>query len=227
MKKTLMSVVFVSMTIFVVSCTSTPVIPDGNNRSPINSQEKIEGYKYRIDNDTKNYAECTSLSRKYESVLQQLASLKADMLLLQLSRVSTLQTPEKSRISPAQSFNDKYNNGETIEVRQNSVVFRLSQPFNKANMKPSKPLEEQLLKAARNAKRIDIRGRTDAQTDNAIDKYIASKRATNASRYLVSHGIQSSKIKCSYLAAGDNIAENKSVEGRAKNRRVDIEVYQD
>lgn len=226
MKKVLKYVVLVTIISTLVSCAAPmPVIPDGNNRTRINSQESVEGYKYQIDNEVRNYDECTSLSRKYDSVLQQLAALKADMLVMQMTRISMQQPAVKSGSAPMQSVQDTFNEGETMEVRQNSILFRLSHPRNKASIKPSKALEGQLIRAARNAKRIEIRGRTDAQTDNAVDKYIASKRASNANLYLVRHGIDQSKISCSYLAAGDNIADNSSFNGRAKNRRVDIEVY--
>jgi flagellar motor protein MotB len=160
-------------------------------------------------------------------LLQQVAVLKADILGLQLlSRAAIPQkVPDKINIPPAQSIPvPALNVGESIEIRPHSVIFRVAHPYNKAAFKPSPPLEEQLLKAARNTKHIEIRGRTDADADNAIDKHIASKRALNASRYLVSNGIEPSIINSSHLAAGDNIADNKSIEGRAKNRRVEIEV---
>lgn len=111
----------------------------------------------------------------------------------------------------------------SIEVRDQAVVFRVTHPFGKTDFKPSAVLEEQLLKAARSSKHIEIRGRTDAEFDNAVDRDIAMQRALRARRYLISNGIDASKIRWSCLAAGGYVTANKTAEGRAKNRRVEIE----
>jgi outer membrane protein OmpA-like peptidoglycan-associated protein len=220
-----------SLIVFAAGCSSTPVIPDGSDRTSINSPDKIESYKQSNANEINGYYESTVLSRKYELVIQQLAELKAEILALQFNIASKQKPAKKNDSTRIQSFNhvkplnEKINDGETVEIRQNSILFRFAHPLNKTSLNPSITLEKQLLKAALLANRIEIRGRTDARVDNEINRKIASKRASNASNYLQQHGIDSNKISCSYLASGDHIAENRTSKGRSKNRRVDIEVF--
>ncbi len=214
-----------------VGCSSvpTPVVPDGGNRQPANTQAKIDDYKARTAEEIANYNERTALSRQVESLNKQIAELKAYMVLLQMDKenkhpktqaVSHTAAPVKRNAAPARALG---NDGETIEVRDQSIVFRVTQPTGKTDFDVSPDLQAQLLKAAREAKHVEIRGRTDAQNDNAIDRQIALQRALHARRFLVSNGIAHNKIRWSFMPAGGFIADNKTTEGRAKNRRVEIE----
>ena len=110
-----------------------------------------------------------------------------------------------------------------MEVRAQSVVFRLSHGIAKTEYKPSADFEAELLKAAHKAKHIEIRGRTDAEFDNPIDRDIAMQRALRARKFLVSNGIEPSKIRWYYMTYGGHVADNKTPEGKNRNRRVEIE----
>jgi len=215
----------------LAGCSSVPkpVVPDGSDRTPINSPAKIEDYKARTAEETANYAERTELARRVEALNRQLAELKAYMLMLQMQTEANrpkaqpaLQAAAPATVSPApaRAVGD---GGETIEIREQAVVFRVMHPFGKTDFKPSSALEEQLLRAARAAKHIEIRGRTDGQYDNAGDRAVAAQRALQARRFLLSNGIESSKIRWASMGAGGHIADNSTIEGRAKNRRVEIE----
>ena len=221
----------------LAGCSSVPnpVVPDGSNRAPINSPAKIEDYKARTAEETANTNERTALAREMEGLNRQVAALKASLLMLQADAeanrpqrprarpVAQAVEPASVRPAPVEGVERVDEGGETIEVREQSVVFRVTHPFGKTEFKPSAVLEGQLLKAAREAKHIEIRGRTDAAFDNAINRDIASQRALFARRFLVSHGVAPSKIRRTTMAAGGNVADNKTIEGRAKNRRVEIE----
>ena len=43
--------------------------------------------------------------------------------------------------------------------------------------------------------------------------------------YLVGAGVDAARIRATYQPAGDHAADNASADGRAMNRRVEIEVY--
>ena len=112
---------------------------------------------------------------------------------------------------------------ETIVIQETGMIFRVMHGFAKTDFHPSKGLQTQLLQAARAGKRIDIRGRTDAPNANEIDREIAMQRALNARVFLANNGIHPRKMHIDYKAAGDHVADNSTVEGRARNRRVEIE----
>ena len=112
---------------------------------------------------------------------------------------------------------------ETIVIQDTGMIFRVMHGFAKTDFHPSKSLQTQLLQAARAGKRIDIRGRTDAPNANEIDREIAMQRALNARVFLANNGIHPRKMHVEYKSAGDHIADNSTAEGRARNRRVEIE----
>lgn len=230
MNKTIIALA-VACAFALAGCSSvpTPVVPNGSDRQPINSQAKIEDYKARTAEETANYNERTALSRQVDSLNKQVAELKTYLLMMQMERdtnrpkaqpVSQSAAPARLTPAPTQSLG---NGGESIEVREQAVVFRVTHPFGKTDFTASTELQEKLLKAAREAKHIDIRGRTDAAYDNPIDRDIALQRALRARRFLIANGIDAGKIRWSSLGAGGYVADNKTMEGRAKNRRVEIE----
>jgi len=81
-----------------------------------------------------------------------------------------------------------------------------------------------LLAAARGAERIIVRGRTDARVAGREDWRIARGRALAVRRFLVGHGVNGGRIQVYSLAAGDFLAPAETDEGRALNRRVEIEL---
>lgn len=102
-----------------------------------------------------------------------------------------------------------------------SVLF----PFNGTKFNPTIGQTETLHPLLTNAKRIVVRGRTDGQHASAADEQVALNRALSAQRYLVNQGVSPLIISVNYLSAGDYVADNNSVTGRAQNRRVEIEVH--
>ncbi len=98
-------------------------------------------------------------------------------------------------------------------------------PFNGTKFNPTTEQSTALLPILVNAKRIIVRGRTDGLQPSATDEKIALNRALSAQRFLVNHGVSPLIIAVNYLSAGDYAADNNSAAGRAKNRRVDIDVF--
>lgn len=114
-------------------------------------------------------------------------------------------------------------NRETIVLQDTGMTFRVMHGFARTEFQPSTPFQTQLLDAARAGKRIEIRGRTDASVANDIDREIAMARALNARLFLAKNGIHPRKMRINYMAAGDHVADNTTADGRARNRRVEIE----
>ena len=82
-----------------------------------------------------------------------------------------------------------------------------------------------LLKEAKGAPLILLRGRTDGQGDVAAESRIARARAAAVADYLVAAGVNPSQIRATYQPTGDHVADNQSAQGRRLNRRVEIEIY--
>jgi outer membrane protein OmpA-like peptidoglycan-associated protein len=82
-----------------------------------------------------------------------------------------------------------------------------------------------LIADARAAPLVVLRGRTDGTTDTPAESRIARERAATVRDYLVSAGVDPSRIRATYQPVCDRIAENTDSTGRGLNRRVEIEVY--
>jgi outer membrane protein OmpA-like peptidoglycan-associated protein len=83
----------------------------------------------------------------------------------------------------------------------------------------------QLVAAARQAQLVVLRGRTDSARDDMANSRAAQRRAEAAQLLLVKGGVPMDRIRVMYQGAGDFAAPNTTPEGRALNRRVEIELY--
>jgi outer membrane protein OmpA-like peptidoglycan-associated protein len=73
-----------------------------------------------------------------------------------------------------------------------------------------------------NAGRVVIEGHTDARGSRAHNRDLAERRARAVRDYLVSRGISSDLFVVEGIGPDRPVADNRSAEGRANNRRVEI-----
>ena len=99
--------------------------------------------------------------------------------------------------------------------------------FDKAVLKPEgkAKLDDLVgkLKAV-NLEVIIVIGHTDSIGSVAYNQKLSLRRANAVKAYLVSKGIEANRIQTDGKGKSQPIADNKTKEGRAKNRRVEIEV---
>jgi OOP family OmpA-OmpF porin len=67
-------------------------------------------------------------------------------------------------------------------------------------------------------------GHTDSVGTDAYNQKLSVRRAEAVKAYLVSRGIEKNRVYTEGKGEKQPVADNKTAEGRAKNRRVDIEV---
>ena len=71
---------------------------------------------------------------------------------------------------------------------------------------------------------ITITGYTDSHGDKLYNVFLSAERANRVKAYLVQRGVPASKIKVNGLGPENPIESNATLEGRKKNRRVEIEL---
>ena len=81
-----------------------------------------------------------------------------------------------------------------------------------------------LVRRAKDAAVIVIRGRTDATGDSLQETALARRRAEAAAEFLQQAGVSKDKLRLTWQGAGDPIAGLRPAE-RAQSRRVEIEFY--
>lgn len=111
------------------------------------------------------------------------------------------------------------------------MVFEAAALFavNKADLSPAgkekiKEYREQARAELDTAKTIKITGHTDSSGAAEYNQKLSVKRAEAVRAYLVSLGADASKMEVSGMGEDKPIADNKTAAGRAKNRRVEVEV---
>lgn len=124
----------------------------------------------------------------------------------------------------AKDIGTKLDRLENLVAEAASVILRVEFGFASADFKPTDDVARVLVPAAKAADRINLRGFTDSTVIDEDNKRIALARALAARQYLIGQGVDAKKIRAFYNSAGGFVADNSTPEGRAKNRRVDIEL---
>jgi OOP family OmpA-OmpF porin len=99
--------------------------------------------------------------------------------------------------------------------------------FDKAVLKPEG--KSKLDDLADKVKAINLEvviaiGHTDSIGSDAYNQKLSVRRAESVKAYLVSKGVEPNRIYTEGKGKSQPIADNRTAEGRAKNRRVEIEV---
>lgn len=71
---------------------------------------------------------------------------------------------------------------------------------------------------------IEIYGYTDSTGSLELNNRLSEERASSVRAYLVSKGLNASRFKTKGMGPSDPIADNGTVEGRSKNRRVEFAI---
>ncbi|WP_108469487.1 outer membrane protein OmpA [Polynucleobacter difficilis] len=99
--------------------------------------------------------------------------------------------------------------------------------FDKATLKPEG--KATLDKVAADLKKIRLEviiavGNTDSVGSDAYNQALGQRRAQSVKAYLISKGVDGGRIYTESKGKSNPVATNATAEGRAKNRRTDIEV---
>ncbi len=99
--------------------------------------------------------------------------------------------------------------------------------FDKSAIKPDgvKILDRLIAFLKENAeKKVDLEGHTDSVGTEQYNQGLSERRTAAVKDYLTTRGIDSGRVSSKGFGETKPIADNKTAEGRAKNRRVEIKV---
>jgi outer membrane protein OmpA-like peptidoglycan-associated protein len=219
----------------VAACAGAPklAMPDGRQRQPINTEAAIEAHKARMAEDEANYGARSAFARQLEGFKHEISEIKAMLGAIDTGtqhgkRASRLAVSAASTAAPGTPLvthaqRTAVTGTESIEVRPQSITFRLSHGESQTSFQASAPFKRFLLQAAKQAAQIEIRGRTDGTGGGEANQRVATARASAARQYLIAQGVSPTKIRTSALGSGGYLTDNTTLVGKATNRRVEIE----
>ncbi len=110
--------------------------------------------------------------------------------------------------------------GRTVLTINGSVLF----PTGKTELLPGAQNRlQQVVDALKEDKRnITIVGHTDSVGSEDKNMTLSQRRADAVKTFLTSHGIPEERVRAMGMGASQPIGDNKSADGRANNRRVEI-----
>jgi outer membrane protein OmpA-like peptidoglycan-associated protein len=119
---------------------------------------------------------------------------------------------------------------EVVVVKEETIVIRdVHFQFDKATLTSSdKQVLDKIatrLKAEAPTAQLTVTGHTDSVGSDAYNQKLSDKRAHSVVEYLIDQGVPRSNF-VSVVGAGESqpVADNKTADGRAQNRRTEIKI---
>ncbi len=112
-------------------------------------------------------------------------------------------------------------------IEQTIILRTVNFEFNKATLTPeAKDALEQVYAgmASQSKLTVEIGGHTDSIGSDAYNKKLSQRRADSVRTYLISKGIDGSRMAAVGYGEGKPVASNADEAGRAENRRVEFNV---
>jgi len=169
---------------------------------------------------------------KLESMEKQSGQAQVAELNQTKSQLQAEEDRRKAAEAAAQKSADELARLATVKQEDRGMVITLSGSVLFASDKSELlPAAQQRLSEVAKAlnegnpnAQIVVEGHTDAKGSESYNLDLSARRAEAVRSYLVSQGVDTSRVRSQGLGFARPIADNKSAEGRANNRRVEIVV---
>lgn len=116
---------------------------------------------------------------------------------------------------------DPLEQGKTYVV--DNIYFELNKAYLK---KESLDMLSRLVQIMREnpGMKLEVRGHTDASGTAAYNQKLSERRADAVMEYMIKQGISPERLRSMGLGQNEPVADNKTPEGRAKNRRTEFKI---
>jgi OOP family OmpA-OmpF porin len=131
--------------------------------------------------------------------------------------------PNEKGTKENQGCASKTNNNDLILPELSNLLFDLGKSNIKNKYKNVLDGLVKTMKATPNM-RVTISGHTDNSDTDKLNNALSAERAENVKNYLVSKGIDASRLTTQGFGSKKPVASNETEEGRTQNRRVEFSV---
>ena len=156
-----------------------------------------------------------SASERLGSTEQQLANERATR-----EAAETRQREAMERLSA--TANVKKDARGTIITVPGAVLFATGKSAMMPGAQAKLTAVADALKESGGDQEIIVEGHTDSQGSEASNMRLSQTRAENVRDFLVTRGVPANKIRAKGVGESTPVADNRTAEGRANNRRVEI-----
>ena len=240
MKKRLRIAAAVAALVSVTACSSPPkpAVPDGSSRVQVNDPPRVQAFQDRTAQDRALLTENNLLKAQVQVLnlkLNEMVTIVREALVLP----APAAPPASMQINPAlprpgavpqqvpsvpKPIAGNALPEHSLKVTSGGMVIRVFHPWAKTDFEPSEAVAHALRQSIQGAQTVEVRGMTDSAVVNPVDRMIAMERAEKARNWLIDNGVAASKIRTKYFSAGHFLSENKTDQGRALNRRVEVDI---
>jgi outer membrane protein OmpA-like peptidoglycan-associated protein len=112
-------------------------------------------------------------------------------------------------------------------VKRRIILRGVNFDFDKSNIRPdARPILDEAIRTLKEepAIRVRIEGHTDSVGTEQYNQRLSQRRAQAVKEYLVRGGIAASRLESVGMGESDPVASNDTADGRAQNRRAELEV---
>lgn len=192
----------------------------------VSQNSRIKNLNTEIsDTNAENLAEQNRLDEKNQTLTDEIANQEQKLATQEQNLDSAKLTIETQKA--IENARTQFSSEEAEAYQQGgNLLIRLKQ-INFASGRSDLPGDSMALLAkvsnvakSMNASEIKVEGHTDSTGSAANNKVISEKRATSVASYFKTNGFNN--VKSEGYGFQKPIATNKSAQGRAQNRRVDI-----
>ena len=175
-------------------------------------------------------AETTEEAKKREEELQAQAKAREDELTKALEeerkKAEERQQEAKNKLNKLQSrLIQVTEDARGIILSMSDILFDVNKATLKSDLKTSLAKVAGILSVYQELN-VSIEGHTDNTGSEAHNLKLSEQRAENVLEFLVSQGIEKSRLNATGFGMSKPVGDNATKEGRQKNRRVDL-VIQD
>ncbi|NVD69586.1 hypothetical protein HUX88_03315 [Duganella sp. BJB1802] len=178
------------------ACSSAPkpAMPDGGQRVPANTQDRIDAYL--------DHTRQTGLASRAEtSKAQRIATLENQLREATQLLASWAKTDDAPTIAAALPLASASADDGWIELRPGIVGFHFSLPLSSADFRPAGELHARLLSAAQACARVTIRASTGANLPTPARRRLTERLAAQVRDHLILHGVPADIIGIDLTAA--------------------------
>ncbi len=161
--------------------------------------------------------------REYRDLLEMVAKSTRG----ELSKERAARKDVEAKLSAAMKSLEEI--GKVKEDARGTVITLSGQVLFKTNAATLLPIaEQQLRKVAEalneydEARKIVVAGHTDSRGSGSSNRRLSLARAESVRAFLVNSGVSPDRVSASGRGEDEPIADNRTAEGRANNRRVEI-----